>query len=189
MLALTNVGGAPVSVTGIASSNPAEFAIAGSTCGNVATGASCEFAVTVSVASAGARSVTITIASNGAGNPQWLGASGTGMTTTPPPPGTADLIESHYAQWDDGCPKATATSASSCARRSDARDRQLTEGTGPNTAPLRFGRRRQPILAIPRKCKEPARGRLLARQAVPHYCASTHLMSDFRSSPFALTSG
>ena len=99
-LALTNTGGATVVVAGIASSNPAEFAVAGSTCGSVAGGASCEFSVTFSPAAAGERSATITIASNGAGSPQSVSASGTGVTTPPPPPATADVIEYHHAEWD-----------------------------------------------------------------------------------------
>ena len=99
IIVLTNVGGAPVAVASIGSSNPTEFAVSGSTCGNVGAGASCEFSVTFSPAAVGERSATITIASNGAGSPQTVNASGTGVTT-PPPPATADVIEYHHAEWD-----------------------------------------------------------------------------------------
>jgi hypothetical protein len=38
--------------------------------------------------------------SNGAGSPQTVAATGSGVATPPPPPATADLVEYHHAEWD-----------------------------------------------------------------------------------------
>ncbi len=96
----TNVGGSAVAVSSVASGNPGEFAVAASSCGNVAAGASCEFSVIFTPAAIGERGATITITSSGAGSPQTVAATGTGVATPPPPPATADLIEYHHAEWD-----------------------------------------------------------------------------------------
>ncbi|MBK9115208.1 MAG: choice-of-anchor D domain-containing protein [Betaproteobacteria bacterium] len=99
-VAVTNVGGTAVAVASVGSSNPSEFAVASSTCGSVAAGASCEFALTFAPAAQGAREATITVVSNGTGSPQSLLATGTGVTGPPPPPPTADAIEYYHAEWD-----------------------------------------------------------------------------------------
>jgi hypothetical protein len=83
-LTVTNTGGSPVTVSGVASSAPAEFTVAGTTCTTVAAGATCTIGVTFTPAAAGARSATITVTSNGAGSPQAIAASGTGSTVATP---------------------------------------------------------------------------------------------------------
>ena len=85
---LTNVGGAPVTVTGVASSNAAEFPVT-STCATVAAGATCALSLTFTPAAAGPRSATITVTSDGTGSPQTLAVSGTG--TAGPSPGQLAL--------------------------------------------------------------------------------------------------
>ena len=99
-VAVTNVGGAAVAVASIGSSNPSEFTVASSTCGSVAAGASCAFALTFAPAAQGAREATITVVSNGSGSPQTMQASGTGVVGPPPPPPTVDAIEYYHAEWD-----------------------------------------------------------------------------------------
>jgi hypothetical protein len=99
---ISNVGSAAVNVSSIASSNSAEFAVSGSTCGTVNAGASCTFNITFSPTAAGSRSTTITVTSNGNGSPQTIAASGTGASggTPPPPPVTAAAIEYYHALFD-----------------------------------------------------------------------------------------
>ena len=86
---LTNVGGAPVIVSSVASSNAAEFPVT-STCATVAAGATCALSLTFTPAAAGSRNATITITSNGTGSPQTLAVSGTG--TAGPSPGQLALV-------------------------------------------------------------------------------------------------
>jgi hypothetical protein len=82
---LTNTGGTAVTISAVASSNAAEFAISGSTCaGSVAAGASCSFSVTFTPAMAGARSASITVTSTGTGSPQAIALTGTGTTVATP---------------------------------------------------------------------------------------------------------
>ena len=103
---LANTGGAAVTISGVASSNAAEFAIGASTCtGDVAPGGTCSFAVTFTPSAAGPRSAAITVTSNGVGSPQALAVSGNGTTGTPPPPppptaGAVDVIEYYYPPFD-----------------------------------------------------------------------------------------
>jgi len=78
-LTLTNTGGTAVTVSAVTSSAPAEFAITANTCTTVAAGASCTITVVFSPSAAGARSATLTVTSNGAGSPQAIAASGTGV--------------------------------------------------------------------------------------------------------------
>ncbi|MFO1317920.1 MAG: choice-of-anchor D domain-containing protein [Burkholderiales bacterium] len=99
-VAVTNVGGTPVAVASVGSSNPSEFAVTSSTCGSIATDASCAFELAFTPGAQGARSATITVVSNGAGSPQSMVARGTGVTGPPPPPPTADVIEYYHAEWD-----------------------------------------------------------------------------------------
>ena len=102
---LANTGGAAVTISGVASSNAAEFAISASTCsGNVVPGGTCSFAVTFTPSAIGARSSAITVTSNGVGSPQTIALSGNGATTTPPPPpppsSTVDVVEYYYPPFD-----------------------------------------------------------------------------------------
>ena len=106
LLTLANTGGANVTISGVASSNAAEFAIGASTCaGDVVPGGTCSFAVTFTPSATGARSSSITIASTGVGSPQAIAVSGNGVTTTTPPPpppasGTVDVVEYYYPPFD-----------------------------------------------------------------------------------------
>lgn len=105
LVTVSNVGTAPVTVTAITSSHPAEFAVSGSSCATVNAGASCSFNVTFAPSAVGARSATITVASNGAGSPQAMVASGNGLPgpTGPTPPGdpnVATAVEYYHAAFD-----------------------------------------------------------------------------------------
>ncbi|MFO1324906.1 MAG: choice-of-anchor D domain-containing protein [Burkholderiales bacterium] len=77
-LTVTNVGTSPVTVSGIVSSAPTEFAVTPQNCATLAAGASCTIDVTFKPAAAGARAATITVTSTGTGSPQTIAASGTG---------------------------------------------------------------------------------------------------------------
>jgi hypothetical protein len=83
-LTVTNTGGAPVTVAGIVSSAPAEFAVASPGCTTLNAGATCTIGVTFKPAAAGARTATITVTSNGVGSPQTINASGTGTAAGGP---------------------------------------------------------------------------------------------------------
>jgi hypothetical protein len=83
-ITISNVGGSAVSVQSITSGNASEFPITGSTCGTVAAGATCALSLAFKPAAAGARSTTLTIASNGVGSPQTAGATGTGVAGSSP---------------------------------------------------------------------------------------------------------
>jgi hypothetical protein len=83
-ITITNVGGTAVAVSGVTSSNPAEFAIASTNCATVGAGAGCTVSVTFTPSAAGARSATITVVSNGTGSPQTITATGTGSATATP---------------------------------------------------------------------------------------------------------
>ena len=102
-IAVSNIGGAAVVVSGITSSNPGEFTVSASNCGTVNAGSACSFTLTFTPSAAGGRSATITIASNGVGSPQTLTATGTGVGSAPPPPPagtTATAIEYYHAGFD-----------------------------------------------------------------------------------------
>jgi Abnormal spindle-like microcephaly-assoc'd, ASPM-SPD-2-Hydin len=79
-LTLTNSGATTVAVAAIAVSDPGEFPLLSSTCGNVAAGASCTISVAFAPALAGARSATLTVTNNGAVNPFSVQLSGTGAS-------------------------------------------------------------------------------------------------------------
>ncbi|MFO1414878.1 MAG: choice-of-anchor D domain-containing protein [Burkholderiales bacterium] len=97
---VTNVGSAPVNVTGV-TSNSGEFTVGANTCGNVGAGGTCTFAVTFTPSAAGARSGVITVTSSGAGSPQTIAASGTGVSgTVPPTPLPVAAIEYYHANFD-----------------------------------------------------------------------------------------
>jgi len=81
---VTNTGGAPVTVSGITSSAPVEFAVTNTGCTTVIAGAACTVSVTFAPAAAGARTATITLVSNGVGSPQVINLSGTGSSVATP---------------------------------------------------------------------------------------------------------
>jgi hypothetical protein len=80
---LSNVGNAPVNVSGVTTSNSAEFPISANGCSGstVQPGSACQFRVAFAPSTAGARSATITVTSNGTGSPQSISATGTGTVT------------------------------------------------------------------------------------------------------------
>lgn len=97
---LSNIGSVAVTVSAITSSS-AEFAVGSINCGTVNAGAFCSFSVTFTPTAAGARSATITVASNGAGAPQIIAVGGNGVTGgTPPPAGIATAIEYYHQEFD-----------------------------------------------------------------------------------------
>jgi len=80
---VSSIGNASVQLTSVTSSNPLEFAIVGGTCtagAFVNPLSSCTVNVQFTPAATGARSGTITVASNGIGSPQSFSVSGTGQT-------------------------------------------------------------------------------------------------------------
>jgi mono/diheme cytochrome c family protein len=82
-LTLTNVGTAAVSVSGVTSSNAAEFPLVSNGCtgANVQPGSTCQVSVAFKPSTAGTRSATITVSSNGTGSPQSASATGRGTAT------------------------------------------------------------------------------------------------------------
>lgn len=85
---VSSIGNAAVQISTVTSSNPAEFPIVSRTCtdgGFVNPLSSCSISVQFTPLVAGARSGTITVASNGLGSPQTIAMSGTGSTGGPPP--------------------------------------------------------------------------------------------------------
>ena len=80
---LTNVGGTSVTVSSVASSNPTEFAIVSNFCAGSAVppGGNCQFGVTFTPSTSGARTSTLTVVSTGIGSPQAVAASGNGATS------------------------------------------------------------------------------------------------------------
>jgi len=81
---ITNTGNSPVTVSGVALTNTSEFAIVSNSCGVVAAGASCTVSLTFTPAQAGARSGSLTIASNGTGSPQAVALTGSGVAQAGP---------------------------------------------------------------------------------------------------------
>ena len=84
IITISNVGGTAATVQSIVSSNASEFTVTGSTCGTVNAGSACSFNVAFKPAAIGSRSGTLTVTSNGLGNPQTMGASGTGVVGASP---------------------------------------------------------------------------------------------------------
>lgn len=95
---VSSIGNAAVQISSVSNSNPAEFSIVSSTCtagAFVNPLSSCSISVQFTPLVAGARSGTITIASNGLGSPQTIAMSGTGQTGGPPPsPGSLSMAGS-----------------------------------------------------------------------------------------------
>jgi hypothetical protein len=77
-LTLTNVGGATVTVASVASSNPTEFPITGTTCTVLTQTVSCDVTVAFKPSAAGIRTATITVTSDGLYSPQTFDVTGTG---------------------------------------------------------------------------------------------------------------
>ncbi len=98
-ISVTNIGGTTVTVSSVTSSNATEFPVT-STCATVPAGAGCTISVSFAPSAAGTRTASITVNSDGVGNPQLVSASGTGSTAPPPPLTTVTLIEYHHAAWD-----------------------------------------------------------------------------------------
>jgi hypothetical protein len=78
---VTNIGGSAVTVSGVTSANAGEFPLLANTCAGsvVQPGGSCQVGIAFKPSAPGARSSSITIASNGSGNPQAITASGNGV--------------------------------------------------------------------------------------------------------------
>jgi hypothetical protein len=95
---ITNVGSTAVAMSGVVSSNPAEFTIASSTCATVNPGATCSIGVTFKPSVIGARNGSISLVSNGVGSPQAISASGTGTTAGSSP--TVPVVEYYNAVLD-----------------------------------------------------------------------------------------
>ncbi len=97
-ISVTNIGGTAVNVSGVSNNNGPEFPLT-TNCATVAAGSSCTISVSFAPLTAGTRSATITVSSDGVGSPQLVSANGTGAVA-PPPPTTVTLIEYHHAEWD-----------------------------------------------------------------------------------------
>ena len=78
MLTLVNIGGGTVTVSNVATSNPAEFPIVGNTCTVLTQATSCNISFTFRPSTLGPRSATVTVTSNGLGNPQVYSLTGNG---------------------------------------------------------------------------------------------------------------
>jgi len=78
---LTNTGGSPLSVTGIAigGPDPGDFAQSNDCGTSVAMGASCTFSITFTPLASGNRSATLNITDNAGGSPQHVSLTGTGV--------------------------------------------------------------------------------------------------------------
>jgi hypothetical protein len=81
-LTVTNVGGSPVTVSSVQGSDPAEFPATTNCVGSGPAGASCQITMSFQPSSAGLRTQTVTIVSNGVGSPQAFQVSGMGSTAT-----------------------------------------------------------------------------------------------------------
>jgi hypothetical protein len=101
---INNTGSAAVAVSSVTSSNAAEFPLSGHNCTNVSAGASCAVTFTFQPNTAGTRTATQTITSNGVGSPQAIIVTGNGIASvTPPPPppsATAAVVEYYHAAFD-----------------------------------------------------------------------------------------
>jgi O-glycosyl hydrolase len=101
VIAIANLGASTVTVQSIVSSNAAEFPVTSSTCGSLAAGSKCTFRVTFRPVTAGTRTGTVTVTSNGAGSPQRMSVSGLGVSSSSSPPEeTIDLVEYYHQGWD-----------------------------------------------------------------------------------------
>jgi len=78
---LSNIGGSPVTISSVTSSNLAEFLLVSNNCSGatVPAGGSCFFGVVFKPGTTGARTSAISVVSNGGGSPQSFVASGNGV--------------------------------------------------------------------------------------------------------------
>jgi hypothetical protein len=100
---LTNTGGVPVAISGVTSSNAAEFAISNSTCsGSLAAGTRCSFRVTFTPSAKDRRSTTVSIISTGVGSPQLIAIAGRGTSDQEhgEDEETEEMIEYHHSGFD-----------------------------------------------------------------------------------------
>ena len=81
VVTLSNIGGSPVTISSVTSSNLAEFLLVSNNCSGVTVpaGGSCFFGVVFKPSTTGARTSSISVTSNGAGSPQSFVASGNGV--------------------------------------------------------------------------------------------------------------
>jgi hypothetical protein len=81
---ITNTGGAAVTVASVNSSNASEFPLLVNSCSGavVQAGASCQIGVAFRPSTAGTRTSSLSITSNGSGSPQSITASGTGTASS-----------------------------------------------------------------------------------------------------------
>ncbi|MEO8485212.1 MAG: choice-of-anchor D domain-containing protein [Betaproteobacteria bacterium] len=82
-ISVSNPGGSPISISSIVTSPTAEFPIVGNSCGVVAAGGSCTITIAFRPFSAGLRTGSMTVTSNGSGSPNVVALSGTGTATAP----------------------------------------------------------------------------------------------------------
>ncbi len=98
LIPITNIGGAAVTISSVASSNATEFPITSNTCTTtIAAGGSCSIGVAFKPSAAGARSSNLTVTSDGTGSPQKTTLSGTGTSTT-----TATVTPNEGIWWVSG---------------------------------------------------------------------------------------
>ena len=89
---LTNNGGLPLSVTGVAVSGDFAIVAGSNTCGSTfAVGASCTMQVVFTPAAGGAKNGTLTVTDNAAGSPQMISLSGTGVDFALAPNGATSV--------------------------------------------------------------------------------------------------
>lgn len=100
-VSIGNVGATAVVISSVTNSNTPEFLLLANNCsGSIASGASCTLSVAFKPGTAGARTGTITISSNGTGSPQTMVMSGTGTTGSSGTGTITRVIEFYHAAFD-----------------------------------------------------------------------------------------
>jgi cytochrome c553 len=96
-ITVTNIGGSTVAIASVSDSNTPEFPVTANNCNgaSLVAGASCSISVAFRPGTAGVRSGTLTIASNGSGSPQTIALSGSG-TSGGPTGGTKVVVGEFY---------------------------------------------------------------------------------------------
>jgi len=77
---ITNIGGAPVTITNVTATNNTEFPASTTCFATLPPGGQCEVTLSFLPSAAGSRSETVEITSNGVGSPQSFTVSGTGIS-------------------------------------------------------------------------------------------------------------
>lgn len=126
-ISVANTGNAPLVLSSLTLSNPADFVVAGGTCaagGSVAAGASCTVSIAFqpSAGAVGNRSGTLSIAHNAAGSPGTIALSGTATAAAAP-------VASLTASLAFGSVNVGATSASQTATLSNTGTAALSIGS------------------------------------------------------------